>query len=74
MSAAFTTATRTRVPYRRGYRPAAKVMEVEIIDEWHALCARVDRGDQVGVRLSTTRLHDLGVHLHRARVREARQA
>jgi len=70
MAAAFGRSTQTRVPYRRRWRPDAAAVEREIVDEWHVLCARQERGDDFGAGLSTTRLHDLGVHLYRARRRQ----
>lgn len=64
-------APRTRVPYKRSFRPSVAECEQRIIDAWHDLCARQKRGDATGVGISTTLLHDLGVFLFRARKREA---
>jgi hypothetical protein len=70
MAAAFAPGTKLRVPYRRAWQPASASIERRIVDEWYVLCARQERGDELGARISTTTLHDLGVHLFRARKRE----
>lgn len=64
-------APRTRVPHRRSYRPSAADCERNIIDAWYDLCSSQQRGDRTGVGIFTTKLHDLGVFLFRARKREA---
>jgi hypothetical protein len=64
---------RTKVPYKRSFRPSAAQCEQRIIDYWYDLCACQKRGDRTGVGIFTTRLHDMGVFLFRARNRE-RQA
>lgn len=65
-------AQRTRVPYKRSFRPSVAACEGLIVDAWYDLCDRQKRGDLTGVGISTTKLHDLGVFLLRARKREAR--
>ena len=66
-------APRTRVPYKRAYRPDVATCERSIIDTWYDLCDCVKRGDRTGVGIFTTRLHDMGVFLFRARKRAAQQ-
>lgn len=64
-------APRTRVPYRRSYRPSASECERAIIDHWYSLCDAQRRDDKTGVGIFTTNLHDMGVFLFRARKRES---
>lgn len=56
--------------WRRSFRPTAADCERLVIDEWYTLCDRIKRGDTTGAAISTTRLHDYGVFLRRARFRE----
>ena len=56
--------------WRRSFRPTAADCERLVIYEWYTLCASVQRGDTTGAAISTTLLHDYGIFLQRARLRE----
>lgn len=61
MSAAFNRSSRTRVPYRRSWKPGMAELEALIVDAWYSLGDAVKAGDKTRVGIFTTRLHDLGV-------------
>lgn len=70
MSAAFTRASKTRVPYRRSWKPTVEDMERRIVDRWFSLCSSVNQGRDRDARIDTTLLHDYGVIYHKAKLRE----
>jgi len=71
MNAAFNRRSRTRVHYRRSFRPSVPDVEVRIIDAWYNLCQAVSTGDSAGKGIYTTELHDLGVIRFKAQLRAA---
>ncbi|KIS38430.1 hypothetical protein [Stenotrophomonas maltophilia] len=61
MSAAFSLSSKTRIPYRRSFRPSMEDLEARIIAAWFNHGHAVAKGDSTEQSIYTTVLHDLGV-------------
>ena len=59
MSAAFTHTTKLRGWWTK-FRPDSEACRQAILDQWHTLIARQQRGDTVGANISAAMLHDWG--------------
>ena len=70
MSAAFDRRSKTRLPYRRSWKPSVQEVEDRIIAAWFDLDRAARISDDKGCRIQSTRLHDLGVIRFKAMQRE----